>query len=116
MNAKDVILARKLGGGGGGGGGLPYDVIVTSTDGGATLAITAGTYADLKAKIEAHTPANMLFLMDMTDGGTTARYQAPAICVCLKSNGEIACMIYMPGQSGPLSVCILSDNTAEIRL
>ena len=100
----------------GGGGGLSYDVIVTSTDGGATLTITAGTYADLKAKIEAHTPANMLLLMDITDGAATTRYQAPAMCVALEGDGEIACMVYIYGQSGPISVYILSNNTAEIRL
>ena len=100
----------------GGGGGLSYDVIVTSTDGGATLAITAGTYADLKAKIEAHTPANMLFLMDTAGAETTARYQASAMCVSLEGDGEIACMVYIYGQSGPISVYILSNNTAEIRL
>ena len=114
MNAKDVILARKLGGGGG--GGMSYDVIVTSTDGGATVTITSGTYADLKTKIEAHEPAHMLLLMDTTDGDATTRYQIPAICIAMKGSGEISGMIYMFGQPGPVGLYILPDGTAEIRV
>ena len=100
----------------GGGGSLSYDVIVASTDGGVTLAITSGTYADLKAKIEARTPASILLLMDTTEGETTSRTQARAVCVTLKGNGEIAGMVYMLGQTSPVSVYILANNTAEIRI
>ena len=99
-----------------GGGGMSYDVIVTSTDGGATLTITHGTYADLKTKIEAHEPAHMLLLMDVVSEGITGRYQVPAICIAMNVREEICGMIYMYGQSGPVSLFILSDGTAEIRI
>lgn len=102
--------------GGSSGGGMSYDVIVTSTDGGATLAITHGTYADLKAKIGAHEPAHMLLLMDITDGDATMKYQIPSICSVINGSEEICGLIYMLGQPGPVSLYILPDGTAEIRV
>ena len=113
---------KQYGGGGGGGvggssgGGMSYDVIVTSTDGGATLTITHGTYADLKTKIEAHEPAHILLLMDVVNEGATGRYQVPALSIAMDSSGEIAGMVYMFGQPGPVGLYILPDGTAEIRV
>lgn len=98
-----------------GGGGMSYDMIVTSTDGGVTLTITSGTYADLKAKIEAHTPTHVLFLMDVVNEGATVRFQIPTLSIAIDANGEITGMIYMAGQPGPLGLFILPDGTAEIR-
>ena len=98
-----------------GGGGMSYDVIVTSTDGGATFTITNGTYADIKIKIEAHEPAHILALMDTPAGDAVARYQIPAINIALEGDGEIAALIYMSGR-GPVNLYILPDGTAEIRI
>ena len=99
-----------------GGGGMSYDVIVTSTDGGATLTITHGTYADLKTKIEAHEPAHVLLLMDVVNEGATGRYQVPALSIAMDGGGEISGIIYMAGQPGFLGLFILPDGTAEIRV
>ena len=108
---------KKLtGGGSGGGGGMSYDMIVTSTDGGVTLTNTSGTYADVKAKIEAHTPTHVLFLMDVVNEGATVRFQIPTLNIAIEANGEITGMIYMAGQPGPLGLFILPDGTAEIRI
>ena len=99
-----------------GGGGMSYDMIVTSTDWGVTLTITSGTYADLKAKIEAHTPIHVLLLMDVVNEGATGRYQVPALSIAMNGGGEISGIIYMAGQPGPVSLFILPDGTAEIRI
>ena len=108
---------KKLtGGSSGGGGGMSYDMIVTSTDGGVTLTITSGTYADLKAKIEAHTPTHVLFLMDVVNEGATGRYQVPVLSIAMDGGGEISGIIYMMGQPGFLGLFILPDGTAEIRV
>ena len=96
------------------GGGMSYDMIVTSTDGGVTLTITSGTYADLKAKIEAHTPAHVLLLMDVVNEGATGRYQVPVLSIAMDGGGEISGIIYMAGQPGFLGLFILPDGTAEI--
>lgn len=98
------------------GGGMSYDVIVTSTDGGVTLTITHGTYADLKTKIEAHEPAHVLLLMDVVNEGATGRYQVPALSIAMDGGGEISGIIYMMGQPGFLGLFILPDGTAEIRV
>lgn len=102
--------------GGGSGGGMSYDMIVTSTDGGVTLTITHGTYADLKTKIEAHEPAHVLLLMDVVNEGTTVRYQVPALSIAMDGSGEIAGLVYTFGQPGPVSLYVLPDGTAEIRV
>ena len=108
---------KKLtGGSSGGGGGMSYDMIVTSTDGGVTLTITSGTYTDLKAKIEAHTPIHVLLLMDVVNEGATGRYQVPVLSIAMDGGGEISGIIYMAGQPGFLGLFILPDGTAEIRV
>ena len=104
------------GGSSGGGSGMSYDMIVTSTDGGVTLTITSGTYADLKAKIEAHTPTHVLLLMDVANEGATGRYQVPVLSIAMDGGGEISGIIYMMGQPGFLGLFILPDGTAEIRV
>lgn len=115
MDAVSLLMGMKMSGGSGG-GGMSYDMIVTSTDGGVTLTITSGTYADLKAKIEAHTPTHVLLLIDVVNEGATGRCQVPAICIAIDSSEEIVGMIYMFGQPGPVGLYILPDNTAEIRI
>ena len=107
---------KKLTGGSSGGGGMQYDMIVTSTDGGVTLTIASGTYTELKAKIEAHTPIHVLFLMDVVNEGATVRFQIPTLSIAIDANGEITGMIYMAGQPGPVGLFILPDGTAEIRI
>ncbi|MGN0180407.1 MAG: hypothetical protein ACI4DY_13370 [Monoglobaceae bacterium] len=115
-------LAEKLdesGGSGsssGSGGGMSYDVIVKCPDNFQTYEITHGTYADLKAKIDAHEPVHMLLLVDVTDGDATTKFQVPSMCVAMEGNGEISGLIYMHGQPGPVALYILPDGTAEVRV
>ena len=107
---------KKLTGGSSGGGSMSYDMIVTSTDGGVTLTITSGTYADLKTKIEAHEPTHVLLLMDVVNEGATGRYQVPVLSIAMDGSGEIAGLVYMFGQPGPVGLYVLPDGTAEIRV
>lgn len=102
--------------GGSSGGGMSYDVIVKSPDNFQTYEITHGTYADLKAKIDAHEPVHMLLLVDVTDGDATTKFQVPSMCVAMEGGGEISGLIYMHGQPGPVALYILPDGTAEVRV
>lgn len=99
MNAKDVILARKLGGG----SGFEYDFIIKSADG-VSFTLEKGTYEAINAKIGKQ-PVNGKILLFAGD-----EYKADMNCVLVINNGERLLAYAFMGEAHT-SVVINADNT-----